>query len=248
MNKLDYIAGMPIHSIERDTLIDELKIIISKNDNKSQYISITNTEAMFFGSMSKTHFDYINNAKFSLCDGIGIKIAAKFHGIKIRRYNGPDVMLDIIYAGQQYGWSHYFLGGKQGVGEQLKLIFTKKYPGAKILGTYSPPFRELTKKEELEMIKSINSCSPDFLWVSLGLPKQENWIMKYKDQLNAKFCVGVGAAFDFHTGNTKRAPKFYRKLGLEWLYRTAFESRLFIRQLRGFNFLFKTIFNNKSNF
>lgn len=248
MHKLDYIAGMSIHSIERVTLIKELKSLVSSKSKKAQYMSITNTEAMYLGSKNKSHFDYINNARFSFCDGMGIKIAAKFHGINIKRYHGPDMMLDIINAGQQYGWSHYFLGGKEGVGEQLKLIFNKKYPEAKIVETYSPPFRELTKEEELKMIASINAYSPDFLWVSLGLPKQENWIMKYKDQLDVKFCIGVGAAFDFHTDNIKRAPKFYQIFGLEWLYRTAFESRLYVRQLRGFKFMIGAMLSNKARF
>lgn len=99
-----------------------------------------------------------------------------------------------------------------------------------------------------DSVSKIKKFQPDFLWVSLGLPKQENWIMKYKDQLDVKFCIGVGAAFDFHTGNIKRAPIFYQKLGLEWLYRTAFESRLYIRQLRGFKFMIGTMFNNKTRF
>ena len=245
--KKNIVAGMNVHSLNKLELIEKLKKDIDNNVTK-QHISITNTEAMYIASKSKEHFNYINNAIFSLCDGVGIKIAAKFHGIKINKYHGPDVMLDIINAGQKYGWSHYFIGGKEGVGEQLKLNLANKYPRARILDTYSPPFRNLTQEEELKMIKSINLYSPDFLWVSLGLPKQENWIMKYKEQLHVKFCIGVGAAFDFHTGNIKRAPKFYREIGLEWLYRTAFESRLYIRQIRGFKFMTRTIFSNKPRF
>ena len=241
------ISGMQIHSLNKHELIKELKKNIDSKIYR-QHISITNTEAMYIGSKSKKHFDYINNAKLSLCDGVGVKIAAKFHGIDIRKYHGPDMMLDVINAGQKYGWSHYFLGGKEGVGEKLKAIFIKKYNKVKITGTYSPPFRELTKEEGLKMIDNINKFSPDFLWVSLGLPKQENWIMKYKKLLNVKFLVGVGAAFDFHTGNVKRAPVFYQKLGLEWLYRTAFESRLYFRQIRGFKFMIKAILNNKPAF
>ena len=110
---------------------------------------------MYIASKSKKHFNYINNAIFSLCDGVGIKIAAKFHGININKYHGPDVMLDIINAGQKDGWSHYFIGGKEGVGEQLKFNLLNKYPRARILDTYSPPFRNLTQEEELKMIKSI---------------------------------------------------------------------------------------------
>jgi len=248
MVKKNVIAGMNIHSISKEKLIDELKKSIQTETIKHEYISITNTEAMYFGSINKIHFNYINKAKFSLCDGTGVKLAALFHGIEINKYHGPDMMLDVFDLGQEFGWSHYFLGGKDGVGEKLKSIMNKKYPNSNIVGTYSPPFRELTSSEEKIMISKINYLKPDFLWVSLGLPKQENWILKYKNHLDVKILIGVGAAFDFHTGNVKRAPVMFQKTGLEWLYRTAFEPRLYIRQFRGFKFLTGAIFNNKSRY
>jgi len=124
----------------------------------------------------------------------------------------------------------------------------KLYPKVKILGSYSPPFRELSIEEEFKMINDINIKKPNFLWVSLGLPKQEKWILKYHNKIDTTFMLGVGAVFDFHTDNVKRAPKFFQNIGFEWFYRTLFEKRLVVRQLRGFNFLFKAIFNNKSNF
>ncbi len=248
MIKKNVVAGMNIHSLTKEELINELKVSFESKTQKHEYISITNTEAMYFGGTNKIHFDYINHAKLSLCDGTGIKIAARAHGMDVKRYHGPDMMLDIIECGQENKWSHYFLGGKEGVADQLKNIVNDKYPKSNILGTYSPPFRELTKPEELKMIEEINKHKPDFLWVSLGLPKQENWILKYKDRLDVKILVGVGAGFDFHTGNVKRAPQFFRKIGFEWLYRTAFEPRLYVRQYRAFKFLFGAVLSNKSRF
>lgn len=240
MVRSDKLGGMNMHSINKIELIEVLKSDIDSNI-RQQHISITNTEAMFIGSINSEHRKYLNGAKFSLCDGVGIKLAAKFHGINIDRYHGPDVFLDIIKEGQTYGWTHYFLGGKDGVGQQLKSVVTHKYPKAIIKGVYSPPFRELTELEEKKMIKDINDKNPDFLWVSLGLPKQENWIMKYKGQLDVKFCIGIGAAFDFHTDNIKRAPLFYQKLGLEWLYRVAREPRMLKRNVSSFAFMFQLI-------
>jgi len=244
--KLNVVAGMNLHSINKESLIQELNNDI--NCKKQQYISVTNTEAMYFGSIDEIHFKYINNARFSLCDGVGIKLAAKFRGINISRYHGPDMFLDIIKEGQKYGWSHYFLGGKNGVGVHLKEILLSRYPDANFVGVYSPPFRDLSLDEESHMIDDINKLKPNFLWVSLGLPKQEKWITKYKNQLDVNFCIGVGAVFDFHTGNVKRAPLFFQKIGLEWFYRTLFERRLVVRQIRGFKFLLKAVISNKNRF
>lgn len=237
-----FILGMKINSIEVPELVDKLKDDIDLN-SKQNYISITNTEAMYFGDKSRSHFNYINNSKFSFCDGMGVKIAAFFNNINIKRYHGPDLFLDLINNGIKYNWSHYFLGGKPGVANQLKAKLKLQNKNIKILNCYSPPFRELSEEEEVEMINKINESQPNFLWVSLGLPKQEKWISKYLDKLDVNYAIGIGAAFDFHTGNIKRAPVFFQKIGLEWLYRTFFERRLIIRQIRGFKFMFKAIFN-----
>ena len=238
------LKGMKLNDIKSNDLFELLnnKII----DNNRNYISITNTEAMYIGLKNKNHFKFINNSFLSLCDGTGLLIAAKFNGLKIKKYHGPNFFEDVIKEGQKYGWTHYFLGGKEGVGNKLKSKFQNQYPNSKIVGVYSPPFRQLTNIEEKKMIKNINMIKPNFIWVSLGLPKQENWIAKYLPEIDVNFACGVGAAFDFHSDSVKRAPIFFQKIGMEWLYRTFFEKRLIVRQIRGFKFLLKAIINNKN--
>ena len=108
---------------------------------------------------------------------------------------------------------------------------TEKYPGLIAAGSYSPPFRELTPEEDQIVIDLINEAKPDILWVGLGLLKQERWVEEHLGKIQVPWMVGVGAAFDFHAGTIKRAPKFFRNIGLEWLYRLAFEPRMFIRNL-----------------
>jgi N-acetylglucosaminyldiphosphoundecaprenol N-acetyl-beta-D-mannosaminyltransferase len=240
MLRTDILRNMQIHSVSTSHIIELLRNDID-NDIKHQYVSITNTEAMSIGSKSRKHRNYINGARFSLCDGIGLKIAACFHSINISRYHGPDFMIDVIKHGQDFGWSHYFLGGKEEVTKQLKKKVELNYPKSIIKGYYSPPFRKLSKIEEKKMIKDINEVKPNFLWVSLGLPKQEDWINNYKEMIDVNFFVGVGAAFDFHTNNIVRAPLIYQKIGLEWLFRLAKEPRMFVRNLRSFSFMFELI-------
>lgn len=236
------LMGMKINNVNKIEILTELDKKIK--ENKKLYISITNTEAMYIGSRDKNHFDYINKSYLSLCDGTGLVIAGRVSNIKIRKYHGPDFFYDILKNSQKFGWTHYFVGGKDGVGKSLKKKFQKKYRSLKILGYYSPPFRKQTKQEEEIMIKKINSFKPNFLWVSLGLPKQERWIEKHLKNLDVNFAIGVGAAFDFHNGNIKRAPVFYQKIGLEWLYRTIFERRLIVRVLSSFKFMTQAIIKN----
>ncbi|MBA7712706.1 N-acetylglucosaminyldiphosphoundecaprenol N-acetyl-beta-D-mannosaminyltransferase [subsurface metagenome] len=174
---------------------------------------------------------------------IGVAIAGKFYGYNIPRLHGPDYMLACCKYGVQHGWRHFFLGGKDGVGVTLAKRLEEKFPGFVTAGTYCPPFRELTGEEENKMINLINESNADIVWVGLGLLKQERWIKKYKDRIDAIWFCGVGAAFDFHTDNVKRAPLIYQKIGLEWLYRLVFEPRMFIRNVRSFAFVFGAIFD-----
>ena len=122
--------------------------------------------------------------------------------------------------------------------ELLSKKLTEKFSGLITAGSYSPPFRPLALDEDEAIIKRINNAKPDILWVGLGLLKQERRIAEHIDKVKVPWMVGVGAAFDFHSGTIKRAPRFYRQIGLEWFYRTLFEPRLVKRQLRGFAFLF----------
>ena len=196
---------------------------------KYGYISITNSESLYHATRISFHSKYINNANFSCCDGIAVVLAGKMLGYKIPRLHGPDLMLKCCEYGIDRGWRHFFYGGKDGVPEKLSEQLTKRYPGLITANIYSPPFRPLTQKEDETVIKMINDARPDILWVGLGLIKQEKWIAEHIRKIDVPWMIGVGAAFDFHAGRIKRAPRFYRDIGLEWLYRLAFEPRMFIR-------------------
>lgn len=245
MINLNKVLGMNFHLIDEKSLIKLIKKELLSGV-KQKYISITNTEALYFGYRNRKHFNYINNAFLSLCDGIGVKIGAFTKKKKIVRYNGPTLFNHIIYHGQSNNWRHYFLGGTEEVVTRLKEVVIESYPKAKIVGLYSPPFRELTFEEENKMIAEINSLKPDFIWIGLGLPKQENWIMNYIDKIEVGFAIGVGAVFDTQTGNIKRAPLFLQRIGFEWLYRVLFEPRMIPRLIRSFKIIFKVIFSKEN--
>ena len=206
-----------------------------KNHRYGEYVSITNTESLYHAVQIVSHRQFIRNATFSCCDGIGIVLAGKLFGYKIPRIHGPDLMLKCCEYGVERKWRHFFYGGKEGIPELLSEKLTEKYPGLISAGCYSPPFRKLTPAEEQGVINRINATGPDILWVGLGLIKQESWIAKHLGKLNVSWMIGVGAAFDFHAGTIKRAPKFFRNMGFEWLYRLMFEPRMFVRNVYSFS-------------
>ena len=127
-------------------------------------------------------------------------------------------MQEILKLSANYGWRHYFYGSTQGTLDKLESVINEKYKGTIICGMMSPPFRPLSVEEDEQIIKEINEANPDFIWVGLGAPKQEIWMAAHENKIGG-LMIGVGAAFDYESGNIKRAPKWMQKLNLEWLYR-----------------------------
>jgi N-acetylglucosaminyldiphosphoundecaprenol N-acetyl-beta-D-mannosaminyltransferase len=141
-----------------------------------------------------------------------------------KRINGPDLMLRYCEFAQDSGDSIFLYGATE---ETLKLLEGKlsaAFPRLRIAGVYSPPFRPLTEQEDYEVVQRINNSGAGTVWVSLGCPKQEVWMSEHKGRINAVM-IGVGAAFDYHAGTIKRAPVFFQKNGLEWLFRFCAEPR-----------------------
>ena len=226
------VLGVPLTFCSFDRVL--LKIEEDINHRNCSYISITNTESLYHATRRRDHFEYINNASISCCDGIGVVWAGKLFGHKIPRLHGPDLLLKCCEFGVKRKWRHFFYGGKPGVPELLSKRLTRKYPGLITAGVYSPPFRPLTSDEDREVIEMINEADADLIWVGLGLLKQEPWIAEHLGKISAPWMIGVGAAFDFYAGTVKRAPEIYRRMGMEWLYRLVFEPRMFRRNVLSF--------------
>jgi len=219
------IMGIPVSLDSRESVLASVDARVRANATGG-YISITNTESMYHALRRPDHMAYIQGAQHSLCDGVGVIVAGFFWGARIRRYNGPVLMLDCMDEGVAKEWKHFFLGGKPGVAEEMARRFADRFPGTRCVGVFSPPFRDMTPDEDAALIRLINDSKPDFLWVGLGLVKQEQWIAQHLSRLNAPWTIGVGAAFDYHSGAVPWAPKALRVLGLEWLFRLIIQPRL----------------------
>jgi N-acetylglucosaminyldiphosphoundecaprenol N-acetyl-beta-D-mannosaminyltransferase len=141
-----------------------------------------------------------NQAYLVTPDGMPVVWALKLAGKRAHRVYGPDLMLALLDRGRRSGMRHFFYGTTPEVLERLVGRLEARYPGAAIVGTYAPPFRELTSAEEDEVVAQINASQADVVWVGLGTPKQELWMSRVRDRLSAPILVGVGAAFDSMPG------------------------------------------------
>jgi N-acetylglucosaminyldiphosphoundecaprenol N-acetyl-beta-D-mannosaminyltransferase len=234
------VHGIPVHCCSVDYALNEIDQNI-KGPRARRYISITNTESMYFAKRLRQHLQYIEGAHFSFCDGIGVVIAARAAGNRVKRLNGPVLMELCCEHGVNKKWRHFFLGGKEGVADLLSCTLAERFPGMISAGIFCPPFRQMSAVEEDEMIDVINAAKPDLLWVGLGLLKQEAWIARHFHRLEVPWMIGVGAAFDFLAGTARRAPKPIRYIGMEWFYRLCFEPRMFMRNVRSYVFMLQAI-------
>lgn len=238
------ILGVNVSCVDMKSTINYVTDNIKKM--KGKYICVSNVHTTIMSYENEKYRNVQNSATMVLPDGKPLSLVAKKRGYEIERVTGPDFMEEIFKISGEKKLKHFFYGSTQKTLDILKRKLKEQYPEMDIVGMYSPPFRELTEQENMEIIEKINSTSPDFIWVGLGAPKQENWMFEHKNKVNG-LMVGVGAGFDYHAGNIKRAPKWMQKCSLEWLYRLLQDpKRLFYRYLKtNFKFIWNAIIRKK---
>lgn len=174
-----------------------------------------------------------NHAGLVTPDGMPLVWVSRLFGRKeVARVYGPDLLVAVCEHSVEKGYRHYFYGGAEGVADELAKRLARRFPGLVVAGCEAPPFRALTPEEDQAAVERMNQAAPDIIWVGLGAPKQERWMAAHRPSLDAPVIVGVGAAFDFHSGAKKQAPLWMQRAGLEWLFRLFTEpGRLWKRYL-----------------
>ena len=190
-----------------------------------QYINVCTTHTVLECYDTPALADVINNAGLATPDGMPLVWLGKLYKQPIGRVYGPDLMLALCEKGQDVPYRHFFYGGAPGVPDALASNLQVRFPRLQVAGTYSPPFRALTADEEENVAALINASKPDIVWVGLGTPKQDYWVARFRGLLEAPVLIAVGAAFDFHAGRVRQAPRWMQRSGLEWLFRLSQDPR-----------------------
>jgi len=169
----------------------------------------------------------LQEAVITVPDGMPTVWAANLLGASLQnRVYGPELMRRYCQRSAAEGHRVWLYGGRdQGALVQLALSLRRQHQGIQIVGGYSPPFRQLTLEEEEAIADQINEAQPDLLWVGIGVPKQEKWMVRMRERVEVPLMCAVGAAFDFHAGRVSQAPRWMQERGLEWTYRIAQEPR-----------------------
>lgn len=240
------ILGIEIDRVDMKLALEES---IKKIEKKEKFFVVTpNPEIILNAGKDDELFNLINSADMLIPDGIGVVIASKIVGNPLKeRVTGIDLMLEIMDYASKNNKKVFLLGGKEGVAEKAKENLEKKYKNLDIVGTHHGYYKGLHSgyidhEEEKSIVEDINSLSPDILFVCMGSPSQEYFISKYINDINASFFMGAGGSLDVISGNVKRAPEFYQKHGLEWLYRLIKEPSRIGRMMKLPIFALKVLF------
>ena len=218
------ILGVAVSVINMTDAIEFSDLLI--RSGAKGYVCVTDVHGVIEAQADTTFRAILNNSFMTTPDGMPLVWVGTLQGHKrMRRVYGPDYLIEMCRVSEQKGYRHFFFGGKDGIAERLAEKLTLRFPGLRVVGTYTPPFRPLNADEDHELEVLVARAKPDVLWVGLGSPKQEQFMAKYCAKLDAKLMVGVGAAFDIHSGSIKEAPGWLKASGLQWVHRLALEPR-----------------------
>ena len=218
------VLGVGVSVLNLRTALDAIAGAVRAR--RPGYICVTGVHGVMEAQADENFRRILNGALLCTPDGMPMVWLGKIRGhAEMRRVYGPDLMLDVCAWSETSGCRHFFYGGAAGVAEELRDKLTARFPKLAIAGCYTPPFRALNAAEENQLRETVRAARPDILWVGLSTPKQEKFMAEFLPKLDVTLMIGVGAAFDFHAGRVKQAPRWMQRSGLEWFYRLCQEPR-----------------------
>ncbi len=198
------------------------------------YVCLTGVHGVMEARRNAGTRAILNRAALCLPDGMPMVWVGRLQGLSsMMRVYGPDYMMEVCRMSVARGYRHFLFGGDPGAASKLQTRLEELAPGIRIVGTYTPPYRDLNEREEEELRAMIQAAKPDILWVGLSTPKQERFMASHIETLEVRLMAGVGAAFDIHAGIKPDSPQWMKRAGLQWLDRLLREpGRLWPRYLR----------------
>ncbi len=198
------------------------------------YVCVTGVHGVMEAQRDEELRRILNRAVMNVPDGMPMTWVGRAQGHDaMDRVFGPEFMAEICAVAMQKGYRIFLYGGREGVAQLLGENLQQKFPGLQVAGTFTPPFGELSPEQETTLLNAVHDSRPHILWVGLSTPKQERFMARYVELLGVPLLVGVGAAFDFHTGQIRDCPHWMKRAGMQWAHRLIQDPRrLWWRYLR----------------
>jgi N-acetylglucosaminyldiphosphoundecaprenol N-acetyl-beta-D-mannosaminyltransferase len=217
------VLGVRVSAINMDQALAEIGEWVSTRE--PSYVCICTVHGVMDCQRFEDLKHIFNSAGLVTPDGMPLVWLGRAKYPHVSRVYGPDLMLAEFARSLSTGHRHYLYGGTNGTGERLATAMRTRFPGLEIVGVLEPPFAPLDELVSNETAAVINAARPDVVWVGIGSPKQERWVARMRPLLDAPVLMPVGAAFDFHSGAVRQAPRWMMRSGLEWLFRLMTDPR-----------------------
>lgn len=218
------ILGVDVSAINLADTLEQLQDWVAAR--RGNYICVTGVHGIMESWRDSKLRAIHNRAGMVAPDGMPLVWLSRFRGFNaVARVYGPELMLAVCERSMAAGWRHFFYGGGPGIADRLARRLQARFPEIRIAGTYTPPFRTLTRAEDEKVIDLINRARPDLVWVGISTPRQEYWMADHVERLRPATLIGCGAAFDFNAGAKRQAPRWIQRSGLEWCFRLVSEPR-----------------------
>jgi N-acetylglucosaminyldiphosphoundecaprenol N-acetyl-beta-D-mannosaminyltransferase len=225
------VLGVGVHAIDLPAAASIIESAL--HEGRKGYVCVTSVHGVMEAQRDPQFRDILNHALLVTPDGMPTVWVGRLQGNStMKRVFGPDLMLEVCRRSAGTGTRHFLYGGNPGIADELAERLRYWFPGITVVGTFTPPFRALELSEQLALESQMETTLPDIVWVGLSTPKQEKFMAANFRRLPCKIMIGVGAAFDFHTGRVKDAPQWIKDAGLQWAHRLCQEpGRLWKRYL-----------------
>ena len=236
------ILDVPVHPLTMGEAVSVLEESITSGEQA--FVVTANAEIIMMCQEDAGYKKIVSqDAKLVLPDGAGAVWAGRHLGYKVpERVAGFDLYCQLLDKAAQKGYKAFFFGGSPGIAEAAKAKSEELYPGVQVVGCRNGYFKE---EESQAIIDEINASGADMLFAALGAPKQEKWLVRYREQLKPKILMGIGGSFDVFAGKMERAPKWMQDASLEWLFRLYKQPSRFMRMMALPKFVLKVVFNGK---
>jgi N-acetylglucosaminyldiphosphoundecaprenol N-acetyl-beta-D-mannosaminyltransferase len=217
------VLGLRVDAVDPPTVVQTVRAWIA--GGARTYVCVANVHVVMEARRDEAFARVLDEADLTVPDGMPLVWVGRALGENVSRVYGPDLTLELCAMAAREGRTVAFYGGAPGVAAELGAVMERRFPGLRVVAALCPPFRPLTSAEAEAEIATLNTARPDIVFVGLGCPKQELWMAANRARLEAPVLVGVGAAFDFHTGRVAQAPRWMMRVGLEWAFRLFQEPR-----------------------
>jgi N-acetylglucosaminyldiphosphoundecaprenol N-acetyl-beta-D-mannosaminyltransferase len=218
------VLGVGVHAIDLPSAASIIESAV--REGTKAYVCVTSVHGVMEAQRDPMCRNILNDALLVTPDGMPTVWVGRMQGKStMKRIFGPDLMLEVCRRSAGTGIRHFLYGGNPGIAAELAERLRCRFPGIKVVGSFTPPFRPLEPSEQLALEEQMETTLPDIVWVGLSTPKQEKFMAENFRRLPCKVMIGVGAAFDIHTGRVHDAPQWIKEAGLQWAHRLCQEPR-----------------------